>query len=201
MKMKLGFMGIGLIAGLALVLAAWSYVTANQPVSGVLIDPPARAADFTLTTGSGSQFNLGQQRGKVTLMFFGYTNCPDVCPVTLSDYRRIRQALGDLADQVNLVFITIDPERDSLERVAAYTANFDPAIVGLSGTEAELEPVWKAYGVYREKVETASAAGYLMDHSSRVYVIDRQGQLRLTFPFGLELEKMVGDIRRLLRNK
>jgi protein SCO1/2 len=106
------------------------------------------------------------------LIFFGYTHCPDVCPVTLTKYKQIKDQLGDQADGVRFVFITVDPERDTPEILGKHVANYDPGFIALTGSRAELEPVWKNYGVYQARSETESAAGYLVDHTTRIYAID-----------------------------
>ena len=170
----------------------------NYDYQGSMIDPPVPAVDFSLTQQDGSSFTLNQQQGKVVLIFFGYANCPDVCPTTLADFKRVHEALGDQASDVEFVFITVDPERDTPEIIADYVAAFNPDFVGLSGTEEELQPVWDAYYVVRNKVESDSALGYLMEHSARVMVIDKQGMLRMTFPFGMAAEAITEDVQHLL---
>ena len=194
-------LGIGVVIGLAIALAAWFFANQNYTYQGVLIDPPARAADFTLTDQNGNSFRLSEQRGKVVLIFFGYTNCPDVCPTTLAEFKKIKAALGDQASDVRFVFITVDPERDTQPRMQAYLTAFDPDFTGLTGDSAALEAVWKSYGVFIERKDVGSASGYLVDHSARTYLIDLQGNWRLNYPFGMETEKISQDILHLLREK
>jgi protein SCO1/2 len=197
---KVWLFGTGIVIGLALVLTAgWVLLTGNYQYNGVVIDPPATAVDFTLTDQHGQPYTLSEQRGKMVLIFFGYTNCPDVCPITLSEFKRVKAVLGEQADRVEFVYITVDPERDTVERIAQYLPNFDPEFVGLSGSVAEMEPVWQAYGVYREKQDTGSAAGYLVDHSTRTYLIDAGGNWRINFPYGMEPEKIGADLLHLLK--
>jgi protein SCO1/2 len=197
---KYGIVLIGVVIGLALTLAAgWLYLDQNYTYKGALIDPPAPAADFVLNDQHGEPFRLSDQRGKVVLIFFGYTHCPDVCPVTLSEYKQIKASLGEKADQVRFVFISVDPERDTRQRVGDYVANFDPGITGLTGERLALEPVWKSYGVYAARQELGSAAGYLVDHSARMYLIDPQGNWRLNYAFGMDANGIVQDILHLLR--
>jgi protein SCO1/2 len=196
---RISLLGIGVVFGLALVLVAWFVQDQSYTYQGVLIDPPATAADFELVDQHGQPFRLSEQRGSVVLIFFGYTNCPDVCPVTLSEYKRIKENLGEQAGRVRFVFITVDPERDTRERMQFYLENFDPDFIGLSGERQDLEPVWQAYGVYQERKDVGSAAGYLVDHTARTYLIDAQGNWRLNYPFGMETEKISADIRHLLQ--
>ncbi len=113
--------------------------------------------------------------------------------------KRIKAGLGSQADEVDFVFITVDPQRDTPQRIQDYVAGFDPGFIGLSGTEDELQPVWKAYGVFREVQPGATALGYLVDHSTRSYLIDAGGNLRLTYAYGTPVEDIVKDIRYLLK--
>lgn len=191
--------GIGVTLGLVLVAA----IVLARPYTyrGSLIDPAVPAADFTLTSGSGEPFHLGDQRGKVVLLFFGYTTCPDVCPATLGEMKQVVARLGKQAEGVQVVFITVDPQRDTPQKIGQYAAAFDPTFVGLSGSEAELTPVWASYGVYRAIVETTSAAGYLVDHSARTYLVDPAGNLRLTYTFGTPVDEILSDVRYVLKHK
>ena len=190
--------GLGGILGVVFIVVSWQALSGPYTYQGSLIEPPIEAADFELTDQSGQPFHLSDQQGKVALIFFGYTNCPDVCPLTLSDFKLIKADLGEKADQVSFVFVTVDPERDSQERLKAYLANFDATFVGLTGSRSELESVWKAYGVYQAKQETSSAAGYTVDHTARTYAIDKQGFLRLTYPFEMERKAILEDVRHLI---
>lgn len=196
---RYALLGIGVVFGLALVLAGWFIFDQNYTYQGVLIDPPATATDFVLTDQNGEAFQLSDQRGNVVLIFFGYTHCPDVCPVTLSDFKKIKEQLGEGAESVRFVYITVDPERDTQERMKTYLENFDPGFIGLRADRETLEEVWQAYGVYQERKDVGSAAGYLVDHTARVYLIDPQGNWRLNYPFGMETSKISTDIQHLLK--
>ncbi len=167
---------------------------------GGALDPPRPAPDFTLRAPDGTAFSLREHRGKVVLLSFGYTFCPDVCPMTLSELARVRADLGEAGKQVRVAFITVDPERDTPKRLGQYTRYFDKTFVGLSGTAEQLAGVQKAYGVTAEKrAVPGTSAAYLIDHSAFIYVIDTEGRLRLMFPFGTPVEDMVHDIQLLLR--
>ena len=163
-------------------------------------EPYPQASEIELTRSDGSNFRLSEMRGNVVLVFFGYTTCPDVCPTTLAE---LKLALAELdkedAAQVKVIFVTVDPERDTPERVQEYVDRFNPEFVGLSGTQADLEKIWQAYGVYREIVDGTSAAGYLVDHTARVTLIDQQGNLRVSFPFETPVEDVVHDLSLLLK--
>jgi protein SCO1/2 len=198
MSRNLILAGVGALVGLALIAA----LVLARPYSyrGSLIDPPVPAADFTLTDGEGA-FSLSDQRGKLVLLFFGYTTCPDVCPATLGEMKQVRARLGDQAEDVRFVFITVDPQRDTPERISRYAAAFDPTFFGLTGSEAELEPVWEGYFVYRKITPQGSAAGYLVDHSARIYLIDPSGNLLLTYSFGTPVDDILQDVRHVLKQK
>ena len=198
---RFSFLLIGLVLGLAIVLAAWSFADQNYTYQGVLIDPPAQAADFTLVDQNGSPFRLSEQRGKLALIFFGYTNCLDVCPATLAEFMQIKTALGDQAADVRFVFITVDPERDTQQRIKTYLSAFDPEFIGLTGDSAALEAIWRSYGVYVERSDPGGSSDYMVDHSTRTYLIDPQGNWRLNYPFGMEYEKISQDILHLLGSK
>lgn len=197
-KSKLGTIGFGVVIGLLSVLIAWQIFTQSYTYQGSLIDPPVKAADFELLDQHGESYNLSDQRGKVVLIFFGYTHCPDVCPVTLSEFKQVKSQLGELASEVEFIFITVDDERDTPEKISMYLENFDRDFIGLTGDQSDLESVYQSYGVSRVKQQSNSAAGYLVDHTARVYAIDKIGNWRLTYPFGMEVEKIYQDVRHLI---
>lgn len=183
------------IALLALALVAAG--PAGEFRGGVL-DPPRPAPDFTLRTPEGREFRLGAQRGRVVALTFGYSLCPDICPTTLAELARARAALGDRARGVQVAFVTVDPERDSPERLRAFTAVFDRTFVGLTGTPEQLERVRQAYGVTARKRVVAGTSAVVIDHSALVYLIDPEGRLRVMFPFGASADDIAHDIGLLL---
>jgi protein SCO1/2 len=165
---------------------------------GSIYDNPIPAEDFTLTDQYGETFRLGDHRGKIVVLFFGYAHCPDVCPVTLSTWSRVEEALPDDAE-VEFVFITVDPERDSGERIGEHLRIFSEDFIGLRGSQDELDTIFKQYGVFSKKVAfSSSAIGYVVDHTTVMLVIDREGMLRGTFPFDASADDIVHDLRRLL---
>ena len=167
---------------------------------GTLYDPALPAPEIELTLGDGSTFKLSEKRGDVVLLFFGYTSCPDVCPTTLAELRKIKSELGDDADRVQVVYVTVDPDRDTPEKVQQYVSLFNPSFIGLSGSLEELEPVWQDYGVYRQIEGIAdSENGYLVTHSARVYLIDKEGNLRLSYSFGTPTDDILHDVMLTLR--
>jgi protein SCO1 len=193
------WLAIGLVVGIAAMVA----VPSLQPYTmrGSEIDPPVPAPEIVLDSTHGGEYKLSDQKGRLVLIFFGYTSCPDVCPITLSEMRQIRSRLGDRASEVDFVYVTVDPERDTLDHMTNYLNAFDPAVIGLTGSEEAMEPVWAPYGVWREIQEGATAAGYLVGHSSRLYLIDRNNNLRSTYSFGTPVEDVEADLRFLLKER
>lgn len=187
-----------------LIIALASGLSACGPYifrSGALIEPPNPAADFTLNTSEGQPFQLSQQRNKLILMFFGFTNCPDVCPTTLADMKAVRERLGTDAEKTQFVMITVDPDRDTPERMTRYVKAFDPSFIGLVGSQAQLDQIYKDYGVTAIRRELPdSALKYTMDHSASVYVIDKNMQWRAQLSYGSAIDDLVSDIRYLLRS-
>jgi protein SCO1/2 len=170
-----------------------------SPFRGSVLGEAVAAADFELKDQHGQVFRLSQQRGKVVVLFFGYTSCPDVCPTTLSAWKRAFEELGEQAQEARFVFITVDPERDTPARMRQHLELFNPAFIGLTGTLQELEPIYQAYGVYHEKqAAPESALGYLVSHTSSDYVIDQAGNWRLRHAFGASGQDIAYDIRVLL---
>ncbi|NPV78091.1 MAG: SCO family protein [Anaerolineae bacterium] len=197
--MKTFWAGVGLLTGLVLMLGL--KLIRPYAFHGTVIEPAISAPEIDLTSTSGGRFSLAAGENKVTLVFFGYTSCPDVCPITLGEMRQLSEMLAEKSKDVQFVFVTIDPERDTLERLQKYLAAFDPAFIGLTGNMADLSKVWNAYGITREVELTSSAAGVLISHSARLYLIDRQDRLRLTYTFGTPVEDIQQDILYLLKNE
>lgn len=159
----------------------------------------APAADFTLDSTLGRPLSLSEFQGQPVLLYFGYTTCPDVCPTTLADLRMAVQALGSDADKVQVLFVSVDPERDTVDRLRTYLGAFDPSLIGLTGPLSEIEATASRFGVFFQKSTVESAAGYLVDHTSAVLLIDADGALRLMFPYGTTGEQIAGDTRYYIR--
>jgi protein SCO1/2 len=169
------------------------------PSAGTPIEPPVVLTDFSLPGSEGAATSLSDLRGKVVLLFFGYTFCPDVCPTTLGDLKRVRAELGDKADQLAVLMVSVDPERDTPEVLSRYMAAFGEGFIGLSGDEATLRRIGKEYGLYYQRQGAAdSSAGYLVDHSSATYLVDPSGQLRMVYGYGTPSEVFVPDIERFM---
>ncbi|HRI57496.1 MAG TPA: SCO family protein [Anaerolineae bacterium] len=176
-------------------------LTGCQPYQyhGLLLDSPAQAANFTLTSQSGEPVSLSELRGKPVLLYFGYTFCPDVCPTTLSTLNKALEIMGKKADDVQVVMVSVDPERDTPEVLATYLSNFNPSFIGLTGTHDQIASAATGLGVFFEKHEGSAATGYLVDHTASVMVLDREGRLRLVLPFETPAEDIASDLTQLLK--
>ncbi len=153
-------------------------------------------ADFKLTDHHGKPRTLADFRGKVVLLFFGYVHCPDVCPTTLADMAQAMQLLGDDAKRVQVLFVTVDPERDTTELLANFIPAFNPDFLGLSGDAKATADVTRAFAVSYQK--QPSKTGYNVDHSAGTYLLDGQGKVRLLAPYGQRAEWLAQDIKLLL---
>jgi protein SCO1/2 len=183
-----------LVLGLAIVtLAATVNAADDATLKAGVFEPPRAAPDFTLQGSDGKPLTLGRFRDKVVILGFGFTSCADVCPVTLAVLAEARKKLGAQADELQIVYVTVDPKRDDPARMKEYLTSFDPSFVGGSGGAEELKAVRASYGVYAESVANGAFA-----HSSSMYLIDRKGALRGLMPFGRGSDDYVHDVRILL---
>ena len=154
--------------------------------------------DFSLTGPEGKTVSLEDFRNKIVLIYFGYTFCPDVCPVTLSNLKLLMLSLEEKAEDVQVIFISIDPERDTFQKLKDYVPYFHPTFIGLTGSEAELASVAKKYQTFYLKQKVESEAGYLMAHSDVVILVDQNGRFRGRYKSKYDLDKLTTDIRWLL---
>ena len=161
-------------------------------------EPFPQAPDFQLMDAQGEAVNLGSFRDKIVLLFFGYTYCPDVCPTTLSELKLVMDLLGDKAGRIQVIFVSVDPGRDTSRKMQKYVERFNPAFIGLSGSEDELRPIWRDYGIFREVVLGTSELNYIVNHTARVILIDQAGSLRLSYGFQTPPEDVANDILILL---
>ena len=191
-----------MIRALALLLLLLSVALGGRAaeVDGLkagVFSPPHPAPDFTLAGSDGAPLTLGRYRGKIVALAFGFSHCADVCPVTLATLAQARKALGPQGRDLQVVYVTVDPERDDAARMKAWLAAFDPGFVGGTGSKQALAAVDQSYGVSASKVVTGS--GYAFAHSSSVYLIDRDGRLRAMMPYGHGAEDYVHDVRLLMQ--
>ncbi|MCW8906011.1 MAG: SCO family protein [Sedimenticola sp.] len=168
------------------------------PSSPAWATRPASAVDFTLTDHHGNLFQLEQLRGKLVLLSFGYTYCPDICPTELAALSRVLNALGDKAQQVQGVFISLDPQRDTPGVLKNYLAYFHEDLIGLTGSGEAIRKVARQYQVRYRKHEQPDGS-YSMDHSANLYIVDRQGRLSTVVPYGLPPEHVLRVVNAMLQ--
>lgn len=180
---------------LTAVLALAAGAHAAPALKSGSFSPPRAAPEIALTAADGSDFRLSALRGKVVVLEFGFTHCPAVCPASLAMLAQARQKLGAQADRLQVVFISVDPERDTPARLKAYLAQFDKSFIGLTGTPGQMAAIRKDYGISATRFAApAGQAGYQMGHSSYLYFIDKKGMLRALMPFGRPADEMVHDV-------
>jgi protein SCO1 len=186
-----------LCAWLLALAAAGAASGADTPqLKAGVFDPPRMAPDFALRGSDGSELALSRLRGKVVVLGFGFTSCPDVCPTTLATLASAHKKLGDRRGEVQVVYVTVDPERDDPERMRIYLKSFDPSFVGGTGSAAQLEAVRNEYGIAAQRI--AKGESYAFNHSSYTYLIDRAGRLRALMPYGSSADAYVHDLLILL---
>jgi protein SCO1/2 len=186
------------VALAAFVLASCHPAPPPQTFQAADISGAAFARDFSLTDHDGRTRTLADFRGKVVAVFFGYTHCPDVCPTTLSDFAAALQQMGAQADRVQVIFVTVDPERDTPELLRAFVPAFNAGFLGMYTDAESLERLAREYKVVYEKTSVKAAGEYLIDHSAGTYVYDPQGRLRLHMPYGSSPNAIAQDLKTLL---
>lgn len=193
-------------AGRAIVLAVVLLATisaaqadAGAPLVAGVFSPPRPAPEFVLDGSNGQALKLSDHRGKVVVLAFGFTSCADVCPITLAVLAQARKKLGPLADRMQIVYVTVDPERDDVAHLHRYLATFDKSFIGGTGDAAHLKAVRDAYGILASK--KVEAHGYTVAHSSYAYLIDADGLLRALMPFGHSADDYAHDVGLLLTQR
>ena len=201
MNRQMIWVGVGLLILIAITTAGVILFGKPADFRGTTYeDPYPVAREIELLRSDGSTFHLSDLRGETVLLFFGYTSCPDVCPTTLAELNQAMNQLGPTkAKQVKVLFVTVDPDRDTPERIQQYLSNFNPSFIGLGGSLAQLSNVWQSYGVFREVVESGSSSGALINHTARVTLIDKNGNMRTSYSFDAPVEDIVHDINLLLK--
>jgi protein SCO1/2 len=184
---------------LAVVLLSLSLSAVAAPFKGGVFDPPRAAPQIGVLGSDGKPFRMADHKGKVVVLEFGYTNCQDVCPVSLAALVQAREQLGKDAGKLQVVFVSVDPARDTMPKLKAYLKQFDPSFIGITGTQAQVDAVLKEYGISASKRPVAGGADYLMGHSSYLYFVDPNGMLRSMLPFGRPAAEIVHDARLLLK--
>ena len=182
---------------LAMVVAV-SGCGLDSGLHGVAVKPPREMPAFEFTRADGSIYRTAADTKRPMVLFFGYTHCPDVCPTTLLDWKHVKQELGKDSSHVRFVFVTVDPERDTREVADRYAQQFDPSFVGLSGDSLTTARMQEAFGVASIRDATSSSAGYLMSHSSQVFLVDPRGRLVVLYAFGTGWDALLADLKQLL---
>lgn len=196
-KWALVMVGLLLLAGCGAAETAGTSYTAE--LRGAVFEPPRPIADFSVMSTTGDTFTLSQHRGEVILLYFGYRSCPDFCPTTFAELRRVYAELGEPADKLKIVFVTIDPERDTLDYLRLYTKGFHEDFIGLRAEGQALKALEDQFGVVAERQEVgASALSYLFDHTASVFLIGRNGQLEAQYLYGTDYRDIVHDLRLIL---
>jgi protein SCO1/2 len=192
---------------LAVALAGAAFLAGCDRIAGKNAAPTFHFTDITgaefarkldLPDVDGKARSLADWKGKVTVVFFGYTQCPDVCPTTMAELAQIRKLLGADGDKLQTVFVTIDPERDSAEILKAYVANFGPGVIALRGNAEQTAAAAKEFKVFFAKVPGKSPGSYTMDHSAASFVFDPAGRVRLFVPYGSDPKVLATDINQLV---
>jgi protein SCO1/2 len=192
--------GLSIAAGIGVLIAAVLAAGAlNEPVTyhGTYLSPAMPAAPFTLESARGP-VSLEALEGKVVALFFGYTSCPDVCPTTLLRLSAALDELGEAREDVQVVFVSVDPVRDSPERASAYAEAVDASFMGVTGTEEQIAEVAAQYGIYYAKAEGSDATGYLVDHSATITVLNEKGRVALLWSPSVTAPQMAEDLSNLL---
>lgn len=187
-------------AGLLALLAGCD--RASKPAfKGIDLTGAAYARELKLPDQDGRERTLGDFKGKVLVVFFGFTQCPDVCPTTLAELAQVKKALGPDGERVQGIFVTVDPERDTPELLKAYLQSFDPSFVALRGSEEQTKAVAKEFKVFYSKVPGKTEGSYTIDHTAASFIFDTQGRVRVFSRYGSGAQALVDDIKLLLAEK
>lgn len=188
------------ITAVLVIIALIGWWNLPPQLHGIQLQSPREADNFTLTASTGEELSLSDLRGKYVVIFFGYTYCPDVCPTTMLDLQKMVKTLGpDRAKDVQIVMVSVDPERDTPEQLSTYVNYFDPSFIGLTGTVEDIQPVASQFGIYFEKQAGSDNTNYLVDHTAAVTLIDPKGYVRMIFTYGTTGEDMASDIAYIMR--
>lgn len=192
------------LAGLLLLtllvgVIIWQRVMPAPAQYGMVLQSPQRATDFALASSTGGTLRLSDFRGQYLLLNFGYTSCPDVCPLMLANLAQLEAELGAQAENVQVLFVSVDPARDTPDRLTTYLSAFSPSFLGATGDEAELAAATTQFGVYYQRRQSGESENYFIDHTASVVVIDPEGYVRLFFPNGTTGAQMATDLKGMMR--
>ena len=192
---------VALVLAAAAPLAARAASAPAPRLKAGVFEPAQPAPEFALKGSDGAPLSLARFKGRLVLLVFGFTNCPEVCPTTLATLAEARRQLGARAGEVQVVYVTVDPERDDVARIRQYLAAFDPSFIGGTEAPATLAAMRQRYGVVAEKIRPRQGNAYGMNHSTSVYLIDRTGRLRAMMPYGHAAADFVHDLQLLLAER
>lgn len=187
----------------ALLLSSVLILTAcGRPYqyTATVLEPAKPVTDFTIADQHGQPFQLSAQRGKVTLIYFGYTNCPDFCPTTMGDWKQVKQLLGEDAADVRFVLMSVDPQRDTPQALKEYLDHFDPSFIGLRPSQEQLDQLSQEYGVGADAHTQHKDTADPRRHGTYTYAIDQAGRWRLLFSYGSHPEQIADDLKQLLQS-
>jgi protein SCO1/2 len=195
---NLGLILIGFIVLVVAALAGFQFLS-PKPLSGTVYNPPKPMPDFTLQSANGP-VSLSDFRGKLVILYFGYTYCPDACPLTMANLRQTTDKLGSKAKDVQVIFVSVDWKRDTPDVMAKYVSHFDPTFIGLSGTQEQIDKVTKDFDIFYLLNVPDQDGRYSVDHTASTQVLDRQGNLELIWPYDTQPSDMASDLRVLLKD-
>lgn len=187
-----------LTAMVTVLLSACSPSTEEPSLFGTDITGADFAMDFKLTDHHGETRQLSDYQGKVVALFFGFTHCPDICPTTMADLAAAMKLMGKNSDHVQVLFVTVDPERDTQAVLSEFVPSFDSRFVGLTGTTEEIERTAQTFKIFYAKQQEPGQSGYSFDHSAGVYVYDKKGKIRIYLKYGQKPQEIAHDLSRLL---
>lgn len=200
-------MGKWLTSGLLMVVLLAGCASTNHPavpaytnkLRGAVFDPPRQLTDFSLMSTTGEAFTLSAHHGEVILLYFGYRACPDFCPTTFGELRRVYHELSEPSDRVKIVFVTVDPERDTLQDMTLYVQSFHDDFIGLRGEGNTLSQVMAQFGVVAQRQQLGdSPLSYLIDHTASIFLIGPDGRLQTQYLYGTDYRDIVHDLRLIL---
>ena len=196
---KRSLMTLALAAGLCLAGCDRLGGSPKPAFKGVDLTGAAYAQSLNLTDQDGRARNLAEFKGKVAVIFFGYTQCPDVCPTTLAELAEVKRSLGADGEKLQGIFVTVDPERDTEPLLKAYLSSFDPSFVALRGSESQTQQAAREFKVYYAKAPGKAPGSYTMDHTAASFLFDKQGHVRVFVRYGSGAQAMADDIKLLLK--
>lgn len=197
---RMMFAGIAFVALLVLAVVIWMTLFSEPEYTfhGKAYDTLEFANDFTLTDQNNNLVSLSDYRGKVVMLYFGFTHCPEACPITFGIWNQVSNKLGENIEQVQFLFVTVDPQRDTPEVIAKHLSLFTADITGLTGTLEDIEDLASDYSVFMEHVETEGTEYYLVNHTTLTFVINQEGQLVEAFPYATPADDIVADLQYLI---